>query len=176
MAGMSYIVMGVSASGKSSVGLALAQAIGAKFIDGDDLHPRANILKMAEGHPLDDDDRAPWLTRINDAVFAIARKHETGVVVCSALKRKYRDQIRAGNDHLAFIYLDGSYEAILERIRARQGHYQKENMLKSQFDALEVPGADEPDVLRVSANDSFERVVANVIAAVRRNEAAHPQA
>ncbi|WP_245615917.1 gluconokinase [Andreprevotia chitinilytica] len=164
---MSYIVMGVSASGKSSVGLALAKAIGAKFIDGDDLHPRANILKMADGQPLDDDDRAPWLTRINDAVFAIARKQETGVVVCSALKRKYRDQLRAGNDHLTFVYLDGDYAAILERIRARQGHYQKENMLKSQFDALEVPGADEPDVLHVSANDNFEQVVANAIAGVR---------
>ncbi|MGL5311017.1 MAG: shikimate kinase, partial [Plesiomonas shigelloides] len=79
MAGRSIIVMGVSACGKSSVGAALANALNAKFIDGDDLHPKANILKMSGGNPLNDDDRAPWLERIRDAVFSIEMKNETGI-------------------------------------------------------------------------------------------------
>ncbi|MBM3114531.1 gluconokinase [Jeongeupia naejangsanensis] len=167
MSGKSYVVMGVSSSGKSSIGAALAQAISAKFIDGDDLHPRANIVKMGSGTPLNDDDRAPWLERINDAVFAVDRKNETAVIVCSALKKAYRDRIRQGNDKLTFVFMEGSYELILERMKARQGHYQKAGMLQSQFDALEVPGADEPDVIHVSIDGDFESVLAQALAAVR---------
>ncbi|HSC80059.1 MAG TPA: gluconokinase [Chitinolyticbacter sp.] len=167
MSGKSYVVMGVSSSGKSSIGEALARAIGAKFIDGDDLHPRANIIKMGGGTPLNDDDRAPWLERINDAVFAVDRKNETAVIVCSALKRRYRDHIRQDNDNLTFIFMEGSYELILARMQARQGHYQKAGMLQSQFDALEVPTEDEPDVLHVSIDGDFESVLARTLAAIR---------
>ncbi|BCL75111.1 gluconokinase [Jeongeupia sp. HS-3] len=167
MSGKSYVVMGVSSSGKSSIGVALAQAVGAKFIDGDDLHPRANIVKMGGGTPLNDDDRAPWLERINDAVFSIDSKNETGVIVCSALKRKYRDRIRRDNNKLVFVFMEGSYALILERMKARQGHYQKAGMLQSQFDALEVPGEDESDVLHVSVDGDFETVLARTLAAVR---------
>ena len=86
--GRIYIVMGVSSTGKSSVGDALAKRIGAKFIDGDDLHPKANILKMSSGQPLNDADRVPWLERIRDAAFSIEKKNEIAVIVCSALKKK----------------------------------------------------------------------------------------
>jgi len=85
----SVIVMGVSGSGKSTLGAKLAQRLGAKFIDGDDLHPRTNIEKMATGKPLDDHDRTPWLGRISDAAFSLEHKHEYGVIVCSALKRLF---------------------------------------------------------------------------------------
>lgn len=96
MAGKCIIVMGVCGSGKSSIGLKVANALGAKFIDGDDLHPRANIQKMAAGNPLNDEDRAPWLERIRDAAYSLERKNELGVIVCSALKKQYRDQIPRG--------------------------------------------------------------------------------
>ncbi|TJZ73328.1 gluconokinase [Chitiniphilus eburneus] len=163
-----WVVMGVSGSGKTSVGLGLAQALGARFIDGDDLHPRANLLKMGAGVPLDDEDRAPWLERINDAVFSLGRRHEAGVIVCSALKRRYRDRIRLGNAQVAFVFLEGDYDTIASRLHARQGHYQKETMLRSQFDALEIPGADEPDVLHVAISGTASQVLARALAAVRR--------
>ncbi|MGK4329189.1 gluconokinase [Lonsdalea quercina] len=167
MAGQSFILMGVSSTGKSSVGEALARAIGAKFIDGDDLHPRNNILKMAGGDPLNDDDRAPWLERIRDAAFSLERKNETGVIVCSALKKQYRDQIRSGNEHVTFIHLSGSFELVLARMMAREGHFMPAALLKSQFDTLEVPGNDEPDVVTVSIDGSFDDVVKRCVMAVR---------
>ncbi|GLS05310.1 gluconokinase [Chitiniphilus shinanonensis] len=169
-----WIVMGVSGSGKSSVGAALARALDAKFLDGDDLHPRANLLKMAAGTPLDDADRAPWLERINDAAFSLALKHEAGVIVCSALKRRYRDAIRRDNPQLAFLFLDGDYATIAARLRARHGHYQKEVMLRSQFEALEPPGDDEPDVLRIVIDGTPDQVLARALAAVRGYAAAMP--
>ncbi|KAB7681272.1 gluconokinase [Plesiomonas shigelloides] len=168
MAGRSIIVMGVSACGKSSVGAALANALNAKFIDGDDLHPKANILKMSGGNPLNDDDRAPWLERIRDAVFSIEMKNETGIIVCSALKRKYRDMIREGNQNVTFVYLDGTYDVILERIRQRSGHFQKENMLQSQFETLECPVATgESGILRIDVNAPFDEVVERAVSAVK---------
>lgn len=85
--GKAFILMGVSSTGKTSVGTAIAQKLGLKLIDGDDLHPRANILKMANGTPLNDDDRRPWLERINDAAFSLEQKSEKGIIVCSALKK-----------------------------------------------------------------------------------------
>ncbi|MBL1376284.1 gluconokinase [Zobellella iuensis] len=167
MTGESIIVMGVTACGKSSVGAALARALGAKFIDGDDLHPRANILKMAEGIPLGDEDRAPWLERIRDAVFSIRQKGETGVIVCSALKRHYRDSIRAGNDRVRFLFLDGDCALILARLRRRNGHFMPESLLQNQFEVLERPGADEPDVTFISIDGDFEDVVNRALAAIK---------
>lgn len=150
MAGQSIILMGVSGSGKSTVGAALAREINAKFIDGDDLHPRANIQKMASGTPLNDDDRAPWLLRLNDAAYSLRHKNETGVIVCSALKRRYRDALRKDNEGMVFIYMKGSFDVIADRLKARAGHFMPTDLLRSQFDALEEPGEDEPDVLRVN--------------------------
>ena len=165
--GKSFILMGVSSTGKTSVGTEVAHRLGIKLIDGDDLHPRANIIKMGEGHPLNDEDRAPWLERIRDAAFSLEHKSEVGIIVCSALKKKYRDQIRDGNSNIKFLFLHGSYDVILERMRQRKGHYMKESMLKSQFETLEVPGADEPDVIPIDINASFDEVVERCIQALQ---------
>ena len=166
-AGKSFILMGVSSTGKTSVGTEVGHRLGIKLIDGDDLHPRANIIKMGEGHPLNDEDRAPWLERIRDASFSLEHKSEVGIIVCSALKKKYRDQIRDGNSNVKFLFLHGSYDVILERMRQRKGHYMKESMLKSQFETLEVPGADEPDVIPIDINASFDEVVERCIQALQ---------
>lgn len=160
MAGSSVVVMGVCASGKTTIGEHLAKKLGRKFIDGDDLHPRANIQKMASGQPLNDDDRKPWLERIRDAAYSLESKNEHGIIVCSALKKIYRDQIREGNENVSFLFLDGSKELILERMRARQGHFMKENMVNSQFEALERP-EDEPRTIFVSIDATIEDVVSN---------------
>lgn len=166
MKGKSIIVMGVSASGKTTVGQQLARALNAKFIDGDDLHPKANILKMASGQPLNDHDREPWLERINDAVFSIKHKQETGVIVCSALKKQYRDRIRAGNDNLCFVFLDGSEAVIMERIQQREGHFMKAGMIKSQFDTLERPDQ-EQDVITLNIAASIPELVQQAMQQIR---------
>ncbi|ACS84083.1 gluconokinase [Musicola paradisiaca] len=171
MSGQSIILMGVSGSGKSSVGAGLAKRIGAKFIDGDDLHPRANIQKMAGGQPLNDDDRAPWLQRLNDAAYSLYHKNETGIIVCSALKKRYRDLLRADNEGMVFIHLNGSFELVLQRHQARAGHFMPTELLKSQFDALEEPGTDEADVLSVSIDGSLDQVVEHCVAALQAYQA-----
>ncbi|MCL6406076.1 gluconokinase [Dickeya dadantii] len=170
MSGQSIILMGVSGSGKSSVGARLAREINAKFIDGDDLHPRANIQKMASGQPLNDDDRAPWLERLNDAAYSLLHKNETGIIVCSALKKRYRDRLREGNDGMVFLYLKGSFEVILQRHQARAGHFMPTGLLQSQFDALEEPDETETDVITVDINGPMDQVVERCATALR----AHP--
>jgi gluconokinase len=170
MSGSSIIVMGVSGSGKSTVGAQLAAKLGAKFIDGDDLHPRANIVKMAQGEPLNDDDRVPWLERIRDAAFSLEQKNEHGVIVCSALKQSYRDQIRTGNQNLRFIFLDGDLGIITSRMRARQGHFMKVSMVESQFATLERPTSSETDVIRIEIHQEVELVVAQAYAALYQSQ------
>ncbi|MAW87033.1 MAG: gluconokinase [Phyllobacteriaceae bacterium] len=135
------VIMGVAGSGKTTVGEMLAAATGFPFIDGDSLHPAANIDKMSRGIPLCDDDRWPWL----DAVGGALRDTAGPVIIgCSALKRAYRDRIRAasGKDTL-FVHLAGNRALIGERMRARQGHFMPESLLDSQFAALEPPQPDE---------------------------------
>ncbi len=161
--GFCVVVMGVSGSGKSTIGERLARALSGTFIDGDDLHPRANVMKMANGIPLTDEDRAPWLTRINDAVFSLEQRSRIGVVVCSALKRSYREAIRANNQAVFFLFLDGSKQVILQRIANREGHFMKPQMLASQFDILERPSSDEIDVMTVSLTRSPAEIVNSVL-------------
>lgn len=136
-----FIIMGVSGCGKSSIGAAFAAQIGATFIDGDDLHPTANITKMAAGTPLDDDDRAPWLMTVGQT---FAKNKLPLVVACSALKRSYRDVIRnhAGGP-VAFLHLNGSRYVLLARMAAREGHFMPTKLLDSQLATLETLGADE---------------------------------
>lgn len=134
------VVMGVSGSGKSTVGLALAQRLRVPFVDADTLHPAANITKMAAHEPLNDDDRYPWLERVGEWLAAHA---DGGVASCSALKRKYRDQLRAHCPCVEFLHLAGSPELIGSRIAVRTGHFMPAELLRSQFDALEPLGADE---------------------------------
>ncbi|OWF81101.1 gluconate kinase [Yersinia frederiksenii] len=166
MAGRSIIVMGVSGSGKTTVGEAVARRIHAKFIDGDDLHPRANIQKMGSGHPLNDEDRMPWLERLSDAAYSLNHKNETGIIVCSALKRCYRDRLREGNPEMVFLYLKGSFDVIMGRLKARSGHFMPTDLLKSQFEALEEPGAEEPDVICVDIDADIDEVVARCVSAL----------
>lgn len=135
--------MGVSGSGKSTVGAALAQRLRVPFVDTDALHPPANIAKMAAGEPLDDDDRYPWLERVGEW---LARHPDGGVASCSALKRKYRDQLRAHCPRVGFLHLRGSSELIRSRIAARTGHFMPAELLRSQLHALQPLGADEAGV------------------------------
>ncbi len=141
------IVMGVSGSGKSTIGAALAEAFGVEFIDGDDLHPSANKAKMAAGQPLDDEDRAPWLEII---ALRIGAEFATGasiVVACSALKRRYRDQLIAHAPETVFVHLAGSRELIAERQRGRRHEYMPNSLLASQFGTLEPLGPDERGIV-----------------------------
>jgi carbohydrate kinase (thermoresistant glucokinase family) len=139
---MFIIVMGVSGSGKTTVGLALAHALRCPFYDGDDYHPPANIAKMAAGLPLNDDDRAGWLAALADVIRAGLARGEQGVIACSALKQKYRATLRSAAscaEQVRFVYLKGSYSTIMARMQSRQWHYMQPGMLQSQFDALEEP-------------------------------------
>lgn len=122
MAGESYILMGVSGSGKSLIGSKIATLFSAKFIDGDDLHPAKNIDKMSQGIPLTDEDRLPWLERLNDASYSLYKKNETGFIVCSSLKKQYRDILRKSSPNVHFLWLDGDYATILQRMQRRAGH------------------------------------------------------
>ncbi len=134
-----FIIMGVSGSGKSTVGSQLAQELGWPFFDADDYHPPANIAKMSAGTPLNDEDRAPWLAILRDLINVHIRACRPIVLACSALKQTYRDQLLDGNLGTEIIYLEGSYELIWERMQARENHYMQPEMLKSQFDTLEPP-------------------------------------
>lgn len=172
MAGQCIIVMGVSGTGKSSVGTALANALQAKFIDGDDLHPRQNITKMASGQALNDDDRLPWLGRLSDVIFSLEQKNESGVLVCSALKKSYRDRLREGNQNVHFIWLNGDYDCVLDRIKRRKGHFMPEALLKSQFAALEAPGAEERDVIPVDISPALSTIVTRCVSLLQPTPAA----
>lgn len=157
------VIMGVAGSGKTTIGEALARSIGAKYVDGDLLHPDANIAKMSAGIPLADTDRWPWLARVGETL-----RSGTGPVIvgCSALKRAYRDFIteRAGAPVL-FIYLDGSRELISRRMRERTGHFMPTSLLDSQFATLEVPGKDE-NAIAIGIDAPLDRIVADITAKI----------
>jgi gluconokinase len=133
------IVMGVSGSGKSSVGKLLAEQLGWEFYDADDFHPPENVARMAKGIPLSDSDRAPWLSLLNKLIGSSLKADRPGVLACSALKEGYRRQLMDGNDGIQIVYLKGSYDLIWSRMEKRTNHYMKPHMLKSQFDTLEEP-------------------------------------
>ncbi|BBI91580.1 gluconokinase [Serratia symbiotica] len=162
-----FILMGVSGSGKSAVARAVAHDINAAMLDGDYLHPRANINKMAAGHALDDNDRTPWLVALNDAIFAMQRTNGVSLLVCSALKKRYRDRLREGNSNVHFIYLKGDKAVIEARLKQRKGHFFKPQMLVSQFATLEEPDAQEQDVQAIDINQPLDGVVADIIAYVQ---------
>jgi gluconokinase len=155
----SIVVMGVSGSGKSTVGSALAQRLRVPFVDADTLHPPANIAKMTAGEPLDDDDRYPWLEKVGQWLAG----HAGGVISCSALKRKYRDQLRAHCARVEFLHLSGSPELISSRLAARSGHFMPDALLRSQFDTLEPLGADEAGVT-VDMGQSVEAIIDSFLA------------
>jgi gluconokinase len=160
--------MGVSGSGKSAVASGVAQQLQAAFLDGDFLHPKSNIMKMASGHALNDDDRRPWLEALNGAIFAMQRTNQVSLVVCSALKKSYRDILREDNKNLYFIYLKGDAAVIEERLRARRGHFFKPEMLKSQFDTLQEPDTQEVDAYAVDIRPALNEVIDNTCATIRQ--------
>lgn len=143
------VVMGVSGSGKSTVGALLAERLGVRFADADDLHPASNVAKMASGEALVDDDRWPWLEAVGETLAAAS----AGLVVaCSALKRSYRDVIRASAPDTVFVHLHGSRELLAERLGARKGHFMPSSLLDSQLETLEEPGIDEGFIVSIDQN------------------------
>lgn len=152
--------MGVAGCGKTSIGEALAPRSDATFIDGDALHPQSNIDKMASGQPLDDDDRWPWLELVGNA---LANGGGTTIIGCSALKRRYRDAIRAAaKGDVCFVHLAGSRELIEGRMSARKGHFMPASLLDSQFAALELPEADET-ALTVDISGTEAEIVEQIV-------------
>lgn len=142
------LVMGVSGSGKTTIGILLAQLLGVRFRDGDDLHPEANVRKMHAGHPLDDDDRLPWLHRIREQLASWSADGGGGVLVASMLKRHYRDLVLRSplgfpGEAPRLVHLVGDRDVLARRLEARRGHFMPSGLLDSQFAALEAPGTDE---------------------------------
>lgn len=154
------VVMGVSGSGKSTVAALLAERLGWEFLEGDGLHPAANVEKMRAGIPLSDEDRAPWLAEIARVVDERIRAGRPVVVTCSALRRRYRDVLR--RDDLVFAHLAGSRDRISGRLAARVGHFMPTTLLDSQFGALEPLGEDEAHVT-VDVGRSPEEEVAEIL-------------
>ena len=136
---MVVILMGVSGSGKTTVGELLAEQLGWNFFDADDFHPKENVEKMRQGIPLNDDDRMPWLKALADLINEENNHKRHLVLACSALKEKYREVLDQDLLPTRLVYLKGDPELIRERLEKRQGHYMDPNLLKSQFDALEIP-------------------------------------
>ncbi|MFI1167969.1 gluconokinase [Streptomyces sp. NPDC020801] len=159
------IVMGVSGSGKSTVGTRLANQLGVPFLEGDDLHPASNRAKMASGQPLDDTDRRPWLAALTEWVRTTASSGHGGVASCSALKRAYRDQFRRTGADVWFVYLALEREVAAERMARRKGHFMPAKLLDSQYDTLDPLHPDEPGVT-IDASGSPAQVVGAALRAV----------
>lgn len=139
------VVMGVAGAGKTTVGRELAERLGWVFLDGDDLHPPANVAKLSEGIPLSDEDRWPWLERLATWVEGRLRAGDSAVVACSALKRSYRDRL-APRGGVVFVHLEADREDLRQRLSQRRGHYMRADLLESQLEILEPPGPDEPAI------------------------------
>lgn len=159
------VVMGVCGSGKSAVASALGQQLGMPALDADDLHAPEAVARMGAGIPLQDEDRWPWLDRVGARLREAAGG--TGLVVaCSALRRSYRDRLRAACPGLRFVFLDGDEALLAARLAARQGHYMPASLLPSQLRTLERPGADEPDVCPIDIAPPLPEVIAAARAAL----------
>jgi gluconokinase len=162
------VVTGVSGSGKTTVGEALAERLGWEFLEGDDLHPEANVEKMRRGVALDDADRGPWLDRLHAAIVERLAAGKPAVLASSALKRRYRERLREGLDPGAvrFVHLDVDRATLERRLRERKDHYMPPSLLDSQLADLEAPAADE--ALVVDATRPVDQVVDDIVAEARR--------
>ncbi len=156
------ILMGVSGCGKSTVGEALGKKLGWIFHDGDDFHPQANIDKMSNGIPLNDEDRQPWLDNIRDLINQHLQSGESAIIACSALKESYRQRLKQGCTQVVFIYLHGTYELIRKRMQERKGHYMKKSMLLSQLSDLEKPG----NAIEIEINNDISTITDNILKAL----------
>lgn len=150
--------MGVSGSGKTTIGQLLAQDLGWPFSDGDDFHPQANIDKMRQGLPLTDEDRDSWLTTLRHHIDTLLDNRQSAVLACSALKQAYRDRLGGDRPAVRFIYLKGDYALIRQRLQKRQGHFMPADLLKSQFATLEVP----EDVPTIDISQTPEIIVNSI--------------
>jgi carbohydrate kinase (thermoresistant glucokinase family) len=157
------VIMGVSGSGKSTVARALADRQGVGMIDGDELHLPASIAKMKAGIPLQDDDRWPWLDRVG---AELANAPAGLIVACSALRKSYRDRIRVRAGRLRFIFLEGGFDLIHQRMSHRADHFMKPDLLHSQFATLERPGPDELDIIALDIDRPIDVIVEEIIEAL----------
>lgn len=159
------LVMGVSGCGKSLIGSEIANALNLPFHDGDDYHPQTNVEKMAQGIPLTDEDRIGWLETLNQ----VYTQNESAVIACSALKPAYRDILRRNNQELVIVYLQGDFDTIWNRHKARENHYfNGEVMLQSQFDTLVEPSKDE--ALFIDISQEVEAVISDALNAIKHKE------
>lgn len=156
------ILMGVSGSGKSTIGTLLSEVLGWPFRDADSFHPASNVEKMSRGQPLTDEDRRPWLAAIAAWIDARRAAGEPGIVSCSALKRAYRDILIGERSGVRLVHLQGGRELIGRRLAARKGHFMPASLLQSQFEALEAPGPDENAIVASIAQPP-EAVVAALV-------------
>lgn len=157
---LQVVVMGVSATGKSTVAARLSGLLGWHFEEGDDLHPPANVAKMEAGEPLSDEDRAPWLDAVNARAQELASAGHCSLLTCSALKRSYRERLRDGVPEMFFVHLAAPYEVLEPRMDSRERHFMPASLLRSQFDTLE-PLADDEDGTVVDVSGTLEEVTAS---------------
>ena len=157
------VIMGVSGSGKSTVGRLLAARLGWQFGDGDDFHPAANVVKMRLGQPLTDDDRRPWLDRIAQFMRETEAARGNAVIACSALKELHRNWLLKGESWVRFFHLTGPKELIAERMKSRSDHFMPVSLLESQFATLELPN----DVTRLDIAQTPDELVAEIVAALQ---------
>jgi gluconokinase len=155
---MIVLVMGVAGAGKTTIGKALAEELGWRFLDADDYHPPENVAKMAAGVPLDDADRRPWLAKINEALLELQSAGSSAVLACSALKASYREQLARGVKDLEVVYLYGTFDLIEGRMNGRKHRFMPAALLKSQFAALEPP----PQAIEVDVSARIESSVSKI--------------
>jgi len=152
------ILMGVSGAGKTTVGKRLAEALGWRFLEGDDFHPLANVKKLAAGIPLTDEDRVPWLARLRELVAEVLARGEDAVLACSALKRSYRQLLTVDPAQVRWVYLWAPQEVIASRLAGRTGHFMPPTLLGSQWEMLEMP----EEALRVDVTPGPDEVVVTI--------------
>ncbi len=160
---MIIVVMGVAGSGKTTIGELLASKLGWPFFEGDDFHSKANVEKMAQGTPLNDEDRADWLSAIAGQIKLLEKESSSGVIACSALKNSYRIKLSKAAKDIKFVFLRGDYELLQKRLESRKGHFMKPAMLKSQFETLEEP----ENSIDIDIKNSPEKIIKAIVQTIR---------